>query len=244
MASIVAIIPARSGSKGVADKNIKLLADRPLLAYSIAAARASKNIDRTIVSTDSDTYAIIAREYGADVPFLRPTEISRDNSTDYEFIRHAIDWIKENEGQSVDYLVLLRPTTPLREARHIENAIDLIKANPQATGLRSVHEMSESAYKSVFEIESGQLRCFASGSSDMDAVNLPRQSFKKTFVANGYVDIIDCAFVNSRKRLFGDQVIAYITPRVDEVDTMDDFDYLAYSVGKNPELIQEIFGRK
>jgi len=243
MASVVAAIPARSGSKGVSDKNIKLLSGRPLLAYSIMAALLARNIDHVIVSTDSEHYAKIAREYGAEVPFLRPPEISGDNNTDYEWIKHALDWMQDKEGSQPDYLVNLRPTTPLREVSYIDAAIDRIKKADHATALRSVHEMPESAYKTV-EIENGHLKCICTESYDMDIVNLPRQGYPKTYKPNGYVDIIKSDYVREHKKLFGDLVIAYITPRITEVDGLEDYDYLEYQVDRNPEIVNRLFKKR
>ena len=240
MSDVIAIIPARSGSKGVADKNIKLLAGQPLIAYSIAAARLASSINRIIVSTDSKEYADIAREYGAEVPFLRPDEISSDTSTDYDFVRHLLDWVKENEGYQPKYLVHLRPTTPLREPRYIDAAIQQMKQHDSATALRSVHEMSESTYK-TFEIETGFLKCVCTGSWDIEAVGRPRQEYKKTYEGNGYVDIIKSFYVLENYRIHGDRVIAYVTPRVFEADTIEDFDYLEYQVTKDPMLVKRLF---
>jgi len=243
MADVVAVIPARSGSKGVVDKNINLLAGQPLIVYSIAAARLASSIDRIIVSTDSEEYADIAREYGAEVPFLRPDEISSDTSTDYDFVRHLLVWMKENEGYEPKYLVHLRPTTPLREPRYIDAAIEQMKKDHSATALRSVQEMSESAYKS-FEIERDYLKSIGSSSFDLEASNAPRQQFKKTYQANGYVDIIRTLYVMKNNKLHGDRVIAFITPRVVEIDTVDDFDYLEYQVTKKPRIANELIGKK
>ena len=244
MANVLAIIPARSGSKGVPDKNIKLLGGFPLIAYSIRVARLVSKIDRVIVSTDSEKYADIAREYGAEVPFLRPPEISGDNSTDYDFIKHALDWMKENEGHQPEYLVHLRPTTPLRNPRYIDAAIERMIQDRDATALRSVHEMSETAYKS-FEIEKGYLKCICSESLDVEAANRARQTYSKTYQANGYVDIIKTAYVIENNKLHGDHVIAFVTPRVVEVDTVDDFDYLEYLAKKEPAIVNALFeGRK
>ncbi len=244
MVYVVAVIPARAGSKGVVDKNIKLLAGYPLIAYSIAVARFVKGIDRIIVSTDSEEYASIAREYGAEVPFLRPDEISDDTSTDYDFIRQLLDWMLCNEGNMPKYLVHLRPTTPLREGNYIDAAINRIKKTENATALRSVHEMPESAYK-AFEIEGDYLQSIGSNSFDLDAFNKPRQSFNKTYQANGYVDVIKTAYVIENNKLHGDHVIAFVTPHVVEVDTVDDFDYLEYLVAKEPAIVNALFeGRK
>ena len=243
MADVVAVIPARSGSKGVVDKNIKLLAGQPLIAYSVAAAQLASNIGRIIVSTDSKEYASIARDYGAEVPFLRPDKISGDTSTDYDFVRHLLDWMLYNEGNMPEYLVHLRPTTPLREVNYIDAAINRIKTTASATALRSVHEMSESAYK-AFEIEGDYLKSVGSNSFALDALNDPRQSFNKTYQANGYVDVIKTEYVIENNKLHGDRVIAFVTPRVVEVDTPDDFDYLEYQMAKNPVIVKKLFEKK
>jgi len=240
MANVVAVIPARSGSKGVVDKNIKLLAGYPLIAYSIAAAQLANNIDRIIVSTDSEKYASIAREYGAEVPFLRPPEVSGDNSTDYDFVKHLLDWMLLNEGALPEYLIHLRPTTPLREANYIDMAIKQIKQESNATALRSVHEMSESAYK-AFEIERDCLKSVGSNSFALDAFNDPRQRFQKTYQANGYVDVIKTAYVAEKKKLHGDHVLAFVTPSVVEVDTAGDFGHLEYLAAKNPAIVNNLF---
>ncbi|MBA3017195.1 acylneuraminate cytidylyltransferase family protein [Patescibacteria group bacterium] len=242
MVKVVAIIPARSGSKGIPDKNIKLLAGFPLIAYSIAVARLVDNVDRIIVSTDSELYANIARKYGGEVPFLRPAEISGDDSTDCDFIKHALDWMQDNEGYQPDYLLHLRPTTPLREVNYIEAAIDRIKKTYCATALRSVHEMSESAYK-AFEVDGEYLKPISSNSYNLDIYNNPRQSFEKTYQANGYVDVIKTAYVIENNKLHGDRVIAFVTPRVVEIDTMEDFDYLEYQVTKKPAILKKLFGK-
>lgn len=241
MADVVAVIPARAGSKGVVDKNIKLLAGQPLIAYSIAAARLASSIDRIVVSTNSEVYASIARDYGAEVPFLRPDDISGDTSTDYDFVRHLLDWMLSNEGNMPKYLVHLRPTTPLREENYIDAAINRIKKTGSATALRSVHEMSESAYK-TFEIEGDYLKSVGSNSFALDTFNDPRQRFEKTYQANGYVDVIKTAYVVENNKLHGDHVIAFVTPRVEEVDTVDDFDYLEYLVAKDPMIVNKLFG--
>ena len=241
MADVVAVISARAGSKGVVDKNIKLLAGHPLIAYSIAVARLAIGIDRIIVSTDSEVYTSIAREYGAEVPFLRPDDISGDTSTDYDFIRHVLDWMLCNERNMPKYLVHLRPTTPLREGNYIDAAISCIKKTDSATALRSVHEMSESAYK-TFEIEGHYLKSIGSNSFALDIANDPRQRFKKTYQANGYVDVIKTEYVIENKKLHGDHVIAFVTPYVVEVDMVDDFDYLEYLVAKEPMIVDSLFG--
>jgi CMP-N,N'-diacetyllegionaminic acid synthase len=240
MADVVALIPARSGSKGVPDKNIKLLAGRPLLAYSIAAARLAINVQRIVVSTDSEHYASIAQKYGAEVPFLRPVEISGDNSPDYEWIRHTLDWMQKGEGYIPSYLVHLRPTTPLREPMYIEEAVKRLMEDTSATALRSSHEMSQSSYKTL-EIEGGYYKCIATGSLDLDAANRPRQEFKKTYDPNGYVDVYRSRYIIENRKILGNRVHAYITPFITEVDTLEEFEFLEYQIHKNPRLVSRLF---
>ena len=122
MAKIVALIPARSGSKGVPDKNIRSLGGHPVLEWSIVSCLRSNLIEKTIVSTDSIDYANIAIASGATVPFLRPSSISGDRSTDYEFIDHAISWLEDND-EIPEYIVHIRPTTPFRDPNLIDQAI-------------------------------------------------------------------------------------------------------------------------
>ena len=240
MEKVIALIPARSGSKGVPDKNIRPLASRPLLAYSIAVACKSKLIERVIVSTDSEKYSSIARDFGAEVPFLRPKELAVDNSTAYEFIIHFLEWMRDNYKDVPEYLALLLPTTPLREVFHVDSAISSLMANSSASGLRSVHEMSETAYKTL-EIEGQYLRCICDGSFNIDAANGPRQRYKTTYQPNGYIDVIRSEHVFAKKNIYGNRTIAYITPPAVEVDTIGDYQYLEYQVTRDAKIIEELF---
>ena len=240
MSDTIAIIPARSGSKGVPDKNIKSLGGRPLIAYSIQAGLMAENIDRVIVSTDSENYAAIAKEYGAEVPFLRPVEISTDFSTDYEFIRHALDWLKASEGKIPEYIVHLRPSTPLRDPAVVAAAVEAFRKDKEATALRSVHEMSESAYK-CFCIESGHLVDLVIGSTNLEGANNARQSYPKTYHGNGYVDVLRSEFVLEHGKIHGDRVMAYVTDVIHEVDSETDFDYIAYQIARDQTLVDRLF---
>jgi len=238
--NIIAVIPARSGSKGVPDKNIKLLAGKPLIAYSIAVAKKSKLINRTIVSTDSKKYASLSKEYGAEVPFLRPAELAGDTSTDYEFVKHLLDWLKSNENCQPDYLVHLRPVVPLRDSRIIDSAIEAFINNTEATSLRSAHEMSETAYKK-FEIEGNYFKAVGSDSFELDALNEPRQKYFKTYDPNGYVDVLKTSFVLSENKIHGNRVMPLITPMSYEIDAEEDFEYLEWQINKNDEIIKKLF---
>ena len=240
MPSIFALIPARSGSKGVPHKNVKPLGDHPLIAWSIAACKAASSINRIIVSTDSKEYAQISRKMGAEVPFLRPAEISGDRSTDYDFIKHALDWFSQNDGEP-DYIVHIRPTTPFRNPILIDQAVAAFIGHPQATALRSIHPMSESAYKTFEIAPGGQLKRVASESTELDAANNARQQFPETYIANGYVDVLSTAFIRKMQLIHGNHVLPFVTPTVNEVDTVEDFSMLEMELKNHPEFTTRLF---
>lgn len=240
MTQVIALIPARAGSKGVPNKNIRMLGGHSLLAWSIAACLKSNTIDRVIVSTDSEEYAQLAQDLGAEAPFLRPPEISGDRSTDYDFVVHALDWLAK-EGREPDFLVHIRPTTPFRDPSLIDAAVEAFVHASQGTALRSVHEMSESAYKTFEIAASGQLKRLGSDDTAMDSANNARQQFPSTYVANGYVDVLSSGFVRKTGLLHGDHVLPFITPPVVEVDTEDDFAHLEYQLALAPIIASKLF---
>lgn len=240
MAKIVALIPARSGSKGVPHKNVRDLGGRSVLDWSISACLRSVLIEKTIVSTDSVDYAALARELGAEAPFLRPLEISTDSSTDFEFIHHALLWLSEHD-ELPDYVVHIRPTTPFRNPELIDEAIHRFVNHQGVTALRSVHVMSESAYK-TFEIsKAGQLKSIRFGGANLDASNNARQTLPNTYIANGYVDVLSVDFVLKYGLIHGDKVIPFITPVTYEIDTEEDFHWLQYQLEQKPEIFSILF---
>lgn len=237
---IIAIIPARAGSKKVPKKNIKPLGGYPLIAYTILAAKKSKKINRVIVSTDSREIANIAERYGAEVPFLRPKKFATDQSTDLEFISHFLAWFKKEEGNIPKLLVHLRPTTPLREPLLIDNAIGYINKNKSATSLRSVHEMPESPRK-AFEINNQFLTGLFPNDPRQEYYNLPRQAFPPAYHPNGYVDIVKPKFVMDNGTLHGPKILAFITPFTTEIDNSQDFEYLQFIIQtKGHHLYEEL----
>ena len=219
---IIAIIPARSGSKSVKDKNIRELGKKPLIAWSIESCFKSKHISKVYVSTDSKKYAKIAKQFGPVEILLRPKRISGDFSTDYQMIVHAIENIKFN----YDYIAHIRPTTPFRKKNDLNKAIKtFIKS--KYNSLRSVHEMSETSYKSL-EINNGSLKSLKNLKFTMDELNAPRQKFNKTYYPNGVIDIFKKNFIIRNKLLFGNKVKAFKTSYTHEIDNKDDFNYLEY----------------
>ncbi len=240
MALTIAIIPARSGSKGVPDKNIRKLSGHCLLEWSIKACIKSQLIDKVYVSTDSEDYKNIAINLGAMVPFLRPKEISTDTSTDYEFVAHALDWFSEN-NDNPQIIAHIRPTTPFRDPLLMDEAIEVFKKNNNATSLRSIHPMAESAYKSLEITKDGRLKELGLINADLDSVNNPRQSFPPTYIANGYIDLLSADFIRDNKSIHGNYCIPFITPVTQEIDIEEDFDFLDYQLYKDPNLYNRIF---
>ena len=235
MKKTFALIPARSGSKGVPNKNVLELNGHPLLGWSIAAAKKSKLIDRVIVSTDSAEYADIATAYGAEIPFIRPDKISSDLSTDLEFIEHALDFFKE-ESYEPDYIAHLRPTTPIRDPELIDEAIKLANHKSNCSSLRSIHEMSETAYK-TWEINNSD-HLVPIGLIDTTKLdnNAPRQVFPKTYQANGYIDILVTSHIRKNRDIHGMKCIPFLTDQAIEIDCADDFKYLEYTLMQDNKL--------
>ena len=239
--SLVAIIPARSGSKGVPGKNIKLLGGIPLFAYSIIAAKMMPSVSRVIVSTDSNEYAEIAILYGAEVPFLRPIDISGDKSTDYDLFIHALNWFKENENITPDFLLHLRPTTPLRDPQIMENAVKLFIENKEkATSLRSGHNAPESPYKWFLRDENNYFKGLR-GDLTPEKVNLPRQSFPSVYIPDGYIDVLKSSVILNTGTLHGDKMLVFESPFCVEVDTIDDFEYLEFQIEKEGSSILNFY---
>lgn len=222
---VIAIIPARSGSKGIADKNLKELKGHSLLEWAIKAAIKSNEIDRVFVSTDSEYYAELAVSYGAEVPFLRPEEISGDDATDIEFLEHFLS-MTSNLKINPSFLVHLRATSPTRISVVLDEAINTFRKNPECTSLRSIHKMSESAYKTFEVTEENLLVTTFERKSDIELSNKARQSFPKTYFANGYVDILRPELIIRDGLMHGNKVFAYQTSPIIEVDNWDDFNLL------------------
>lgn len=213
---IVAIIPARGGSKSIPRKNIKFLNGIPLLAYSIAAAERSKLIDRIIVSTDDEVIAELAREWGAEVPFLRPKELAADTTTDFPVMEHAVRWLEFNEDYRADIVVQLRPTSPLRPPGLVDEAIQQLLQNPNADSVRAVTPSGENPYK-MWEIEDGLMQPLLHTSLH-EAYNMPRQELPATYWQTGHVEAIRFKTIVKKQSLTGDMILPCIVPHEYAVD--------------------------
>lgn len=222
---ILAFIPARSGSKRIPKKNIKLLKGKPLIAYTIEAAKKSKYINRIVVSTDSEEIADIAKQFDAEVPFLRPSGISKVDSTEMQFFNHALDWFVKNENYIPDLIVLLYPTSPFRKAESIDKAIEKILKHPKADSLRSIRLCSEHPYK-MWTIEDGYLRPFIKG-SDFNIHTLSYQLLPTVYIQNANIYITRPSTIKNKKSPTGDIIIPFIMDEIESIDInrLLDFEY-------------------
>jgi len=223
---IIAIIPARSGSKTLKHKNIKILAGRPMLAWTIEQAISSKLIDRVIVSTNSEEYAECALKYGAEVPFLRPDSIAQDSSTDLDVFIHALFWLEQNEKYIPDICVHLRPTYPIRKVHDIDKCIDILKNNNNYNSVRSVAPVKEIPFK-MWAMNSDGLLSPAVKTKIKDAYNLPRQELPLMYIQNACIDVVRTTVISKNGSMTGINIYGYIMDHNYDIDTEEDFEKAA-----------------
>lgn len=222
---ILAVIPARGGSKSIPRKNIKMFGGHPLLAYSIAAALCAHNIDRVIVSTDDKEIADIARAYGAETPFLRPAEISRDDTVDLPVFKHVLDWFQKNEQWHPDVVVHLRPTTPIRPLSCVDDAVRLLLETPEADSVRSVVPSGQNPFK-MWKIDGNFITPILESEYD-ETYNMPRQKLPMTYFHSGHVDVIRTTTISKKKSLTGDNILPlFLDARFTvDIDDPEDWEY-------------------
>ncbi len=206
---ILALIPARGGSKGIPRKNILPVAGKPLIAYSIEQALASQWITRVIVSTEDEEIAAISRQLGAEVPFLRPPEFAGDLSLDLDVFKHALGWLREQEGYTCELVVHLRPTGPVRRVELIDRAIQDMLAHPEADALRSVSVPAQTPYK-MWRIEGDHLKPLLGVAGVAEPYCMPRQSLPAVYWQNGYVDIVRPATVLEQGLMAGRVLLPFV----------------------------------
>ncbi|MFX0087238.1 MAG: cytidylyltransferase domain-containing protein [Candidatus Hodarchaeota archaeon] len=210
---ILAIIPARGGSKGFPKKNIASLAGYPLIYYSIKVAKESKLINRVIVSTDDQKIAEISRKYGAEVPFIRPQIFAQELTPDFPVFSHALMWLIENEDYCPDIVVQLRPTSPLRKASVVDEAIELLIKNTKAHCVRAVVEPNENPYK-MWKINFDGFLTPLIKTEIKEAYNQPRQVLPPTYWQTGYIDVIRTEIILNKGTLTGDLILPYILENI------------------------------
>jgi CMP-N-acetylneuraminic acid synthetase len=221
---VLGLIPARGGSKAIPRKNLALLAGQPLIAYTFEAARASVTLDRTLVSTDDAELAALARESGAEAPFLRPPELAADAAPMLPVLRHALDWLSGHEGYRPDAVALLQPTSPLRRAEHIDAAVRLLGETGADNVVSVVAVPHQFSPPSVLRFEGGRLVPFLEGGAQV----LRRQDKPAVFARNGPAVLVVRTAVLEQGRLYGDDVRPLIMEARESVD-IDSAEDLAWA---------------
>ena len=241
---ILALIPARSGSKSIKDKNIQSFNGKPLMAYSIEDAVNSKLINRVIISTDSQYYANLAVTFGAEAPFLRPAEIAGDLSTDLEAFQHALTFLEKNENYIPDIVVHLRPTAPIRKVEDIDAMIQMMIDHPEADAVRSVVKVEKTPFKMWF-MEEGQLSPVIEDEKYPEAYNLPRQSLPQAYAQNACIDVIRTSTIQQLNSMTGKKILGYELNQMIDIDTYDDMNHAlkqSFNNIKNKRFVFDIDG--
>lgn len=217
-AEVLAIIPARGGSKGIPRKNIRNFAGHPLIAFSIEAGLLAKTVTRVIVSTDDAEIAAVARQYGAETPFLRPAEFAADKSLDLPVFQHALSWLADNEGYRPEVVVQLRPTSPIRPPALVDEAVCLLLDHPEADSVRGVVPAGQNPHK-MWRIDpaTGQMHGLLAVEGIAEPYNAPRQSLPSVYWQTGHIDAIRPR-VFARDSMSGDVILPVM---IDPAYTVD-----------------------
>ena len=216
---ILALIPARSGSKSIPNKNVQLLCGNPLISYTITAAIESAMISRCIVSTDNEDIATISRKSGAETPFIRPTNLSKDTTTMNPVLCHALHWLEENQQYIPTHIVLLQPTSPLRTPVDIDEALaTMLRHN--ADGVVSVCETKHHPYHAKSISKEGTISNFLPDNVLPTNPNSfhRRQDLPKTYALNGAIYCVRSQIMLQRKTFYTDSTMAYLMPEERSLD--------------------------
>ena len=216
---ILVIIPARSGSKGIKNKNIKIVKKKPLLAHSIIYGKKCKFVDKIVVSTDSYKYANIAKKFKAEVPFLRSKKLSGDKVKDYPVIKNCLKMSEKYYKTLFDYIVLLRPTSPFRERLLIEKGLKKLHSDKFSTSIRSVIQTKKHPYRHWKIVKKGRMNSIISHVKE--PYNIPRQQLPKMFFQTGDIEIVKRKTIINRS-VSGKRVIPLIVKSFHDIDNIDD----------------------
>jgi CMP-N,N'-diacetyllegionaminic acid synthase len=221
---VLAIVPARGGSKGLPRKNILPLGGKPLLAWSVEHGLAAESVDRVVCTTDDVEIAEIARQSGAEVPFIRPSNLAVDEADDSGFTVHAIEWYRDNENWQADIAVILRPTCPTRTPGDIDGAIQLMVDNPGAHSCLSVVSAPKTPYKMLTPLPNGYVVPLLT--TDVpEQLNAARQLLPKVYQQNGFIHAIRADIAVRDQTVIGYKILPYDmgdVPIID-IDTLEDF---------------------
>ncbi|MBE0681735.1 MAG: acylneuraminate cytidylyltransferase [Anaerolineales bacterium] len=235
MTEILALIPARGGSKGIPHKNIRSFAGYPLIAWSIAAAKRSSLVTRIIVSTDDEEIMTVAQEWGAETPFLRPSELAQDHTTDLPVFEHALKWLEDMEGYHPEVVVQLRPTSPIRPKTMVDDAIRILLNHDDADCVRGVVPAGQNPFKMWrFNGEGKPLNPLLEVEGLPEPYNAPRQILPPVYWQTGHIDAIRVSTITRKNSLTGNVIYPLvIDPKYTvDIDTLADwakYEALVYS---------------
>ena len=223
---VLAIIPARGGSKGIPRKNINLFANFPLISYSIVAALQAESVTRVIVSTDDEEIAAVSRQWGAETPFIRPAELAQDHTTDLPVFQHALQWLKEHEGYRPDLVIHLRPTSPIRPRKCIDDAVDIMLRNPGTDSVRGVVPSGQNPYK-MWRLhgDNEPMTPLLTLDAVEEPFNAPRQALPPTYWQTGHIDVIRPQIIMDENTMSGKRVLPYLIDQRFTVDIDTPFDW-------------------
>lgn len=225
-AEVLVIIPARGGSKSLPRKNIRLLQGIPLIAYSIAAGLKAKLVTRVIVSTDDQEIAEIARGYGAEVPFIRPSTLAADDTPDLPVFQQALEWLKKQENYVPDIIVQLRPTSPFRLPNFVDQAVSMLLADSGADSVRSITPSGQNPYKMWRFDKTNYLSPLLKVPSLAEPYNSPRQKLPDTYWQTGHIDVIRHKTIMEQGSMSGKNILPVIIDPLYAIDIDKEFDLI------------------
>lgn len=222
--NVLAIVPARGGSKSIPRKNIRPFAGHPLLAYSVAAALQADRVGRVIVSTDDDEIAEVARQYGAETPFLRPVELAQDDTLDLPVFQQALQWLAHETGYQPEIVVQLRPTSPLRPPGLVDQAIERLVQDATADSVRGVVSSGQNPYKMWRMGPGAELKPLLQD-GPVEAYNRPRQELPPTYWQTGHIDAIRRSTILEQNSMSGQRILGIEIPSQYTVDIDNELDW-------------------
>jgi len=224
-AVVLAVVPARGGSKSIPRKNLRPFAGHALVAYSIAAGLQAQSVSRVIVSTDDEEIAEVSRRYGAEVPFLRPAELAGDDTPDLPVFQHALEWLGREKGYHPEVVVQLRPTSPIRPTDCVDRAVEMLLAHPEADSVRGVVPSGQNPFKMWRIEEGGRMRPLL-GAEYHEPYNMPRQKLPATYWQTGHIDAIRTKTILEKGSMSGEVILPLVLdPRyAADIDTARDWE--------------------
>jgi len=232
---VLAVIPARGGSKGLHRKNLQPLGGQPLIAWSIAAALEAEAVDSVVVSTEDEEIAAVAEGLGAEVPFLRPKELARDDTPDWPVFEHALRRLEHDRRWRPELVVQLRPSSPLRPAGMVDQAVALMRADPRAHSLRTVTSAAQTPYK-MWRLHGIRLEPLL-GTLEQELFNAPRQELPPVFWQTGHLDVVRRDTILELHSMTGTRILPFtVEPRwAVDIDTAEQLALAEWLLLRHPQ---------